>query len=420
MFDISVRNPIARSFTSYEIAIKTTDPAFTSKRSSVRRRYSEFCWLRKRLQFHHPTCALPELPPKQIFGTTDINFIIQRMKGLESWIIELTKEPMFISDTTVHLFLQTQLTCEEIEKYLKGEISEEYIQSFWKASSVTEDDKSSIINREKEQEVDHKDVAVSNTNGVDNALPLSGSSIEDLVFVSDYSSCINSGNSADSLKVTERTKSYSPLLEVDSEQNQSLRKYRFSEYSEKIIDVDRLKEEGDHTKTENLAINMCISSANKHNNDGDKCSTDDKKGSFDVIKNGRETDLDSAHLVTVVMDISSLVKVVMDISSLVVVMDIHISSLVKVVMDISSLVTVVMDISSLVTVVMDISSLVVVMDISSLVKVVMDISSLVTVVMDISSLVTVVMDISSLVKVVMDINSPVTVVMDISRRMAHR
>ncbi|KAL3836309.1 hypothetical protein ACJMK2_021746 [Sinanodonta woodiana] len=178
MFDVSVRNPITRDFTTYEIAIETSDPAFTLKRSYARRRYNDFCWLRKILQFHHPTCEVPELPPKQMFGNTDINFIIRRMKALESWIIGLTKEPMFISDTTVHLFLQTKMPCEQIEKYLKGEISEEYIQSFWKAGSVAEEDSnirentediSSIINIEKEhkEENETKDAVAPNTSGFD-------------------------------------------------------------------------------------------------------------------------------------------------------------------------------------------------------------------------------------------------------------
>lgn len=124
--DISVRNPHTYDkFTSFEVAIQTRNPAFSSTCSRTRRRYSEFCWLRKRLRAHHPLKTPPKLPSKKNnLERSDPQFLVQRMKELEDWLYDIVDTTLYLSDTTVHLFLQSQLSCDQIDQYLSGKLSE--------------------------------------------------------------------------------------------------------------------------------------------------------------------------------------------------------------------------------------------------------------------------------------------------------
>ena len=56
--------------------------------SEVRRRYSEFCWLRQKLCVHHPNKVVPPLPPKHFFNITNFNqkTINQRRYGLGKFL----------------------------------------------------------------------------------------------------------------------------------------------------------------------------------------------------------------------------------------------------------------------------------------------------------------------------------------------
>lgn len=126
MLDISVRNPhTLDKFTSFEVAIQTNNPAFCSCCSRTRRRYSEFCWLRKRLKAHHPLNTPPKLPKKKTnLEKSDPQFLVQRMKELEDWLYNVIATTLYLSDTALHLFLQTNLSCDQIDQYLAGKLSE--------------------------------------------------------------------------------------------------------------------------------------------------------------------------------------------------------------------------------------------------------------------------------------------------------
>ncbi|KAG5846515.1 hypothetical protein ANANG_G00115790 [Anguilla anguilla] len=69
--EIDVRNPetvgVGRGrFTTYEIRLKTNLPIFKLKESRVRRRYSDFEWLRDELE-RESKVVVPPLPGKAIF-----------------------------------------------------------------------------------------------------------------------------------------------------------------------------------------------------------------------------------------------------------------------------------------------------------------------------------------------------------------
>ena len=43
---------------------------------------------------------------------------------------------LYLSDTTLHLFLQTNLTCDQMEKYMNGNLSELDVQQGYKEAEL--------------------------------------------------------------------------------------------------------------------------------------------------------------------------------------------------------------------------------------------------------------------------------------------
>ncbi|XP_039189219.1 sorting nexin-11 isoform X4 [Crotalus tigris] len=76
------------SYVDYKIFLHTNSKAFTAKTSCVRRRYREFVWLKKQLQ---------------------------KNAGLVT-----VQNVVLLSDSQLHLFLQSQLSVPEIEAYVQG------------------------------------------------------------------------------------------------------------------------------------------------------------------------------------------------------------------------------------------------------------------------------------------------------------
>ncbi|VDQ04266.1 unnamed protein product [Trichobilharzia regenti] len=81
-------------FTDYEVNLRTNLPIFAHKESSVRRRYSDFQWLRDELD-RESKIVVPRLPSKAWKrqlpfradeGIFDEDFIEERRKGLEEFI----------------------------------------------------------------------------------------------------------------------------------------------------------------------------------------------------------------------------------------------------------------------------------------------------------------------------------------------
>ncbi|XP_060068047.1 sorting nexin-10-like [Ylistrum balloti] len=143
--DVCVRNPVTHNtwdngrYITYEIAIKTSNCAFSLSQSLTRRRYSEFEWLRKRLRRHHPLLKPPPLPPKKIFGDRfDAEFVAFRMKGLENFLVKLLEVKLFMSDALLHLFIQSDLTCKDIDDVMDGKMAPDVIEHLWQSGGIKE------------------------------------------------------------------------------------------------------------------------------------------------------------------------------------------------------------------------------------------------------------------------------------------
>merc|ERR1711973_204821 len=118
-------------FTDYEIRMRTNLPVFPIKEISVRRRYSDFDWLRREIQ-KSIQIYIPELPGKALtkqistLGTSknegiyEETFIEMRRQGLEDFINNLAGHPLVQNEKALHLFLQEK----ELNKsdYVPGKI----------------------------------------------------------------------------------------------------------------------------------------------------------------------------------------------------------------------------------------------------------------------------------------------------------
>ncbi|KAG8446849.1 hypothetical protein GDO86_014349 [Hymenochirus boettgeri] len=109
------------SYVDYKIFLHTNSKAFTAKTSCVRRRYREFAWLRKKLQKNAGLVPVPTLPGKLPFlvGSNE-DFIERRRQGLQQFLEQTVQNMVLLSDSQLHLFLQSQLTLTEIEACVQG------------------------------------------------------------------------------------------------------------------------------------------------------------------------------------------------------------------------------------------------------------------------------------------------------------
>ncbi|XP_051922686.1 sorting nexin-10B isoform X2 [Hippocampus zosterae] len=90
--------------------------------SRVRRRFSEFVWLRQRLQANSMLMAqVPQLPPKNpFFSLNNAQQISERMAGLQRFLEQILQSPQLLSDSCLHLFLQSELSMAKMEACAEG------------------------------------------------------------------------------------------------------------------------------------------------------------------------------------------------------------------------------------------------------------------------------------------------------------
>jgi len=130
--EIDVSNPQVhgvgkKRYTDYEVRMKTNIPIFKLKESSVRRRYSDFEWLRSELE-RDSKIVVPSLPGKALSkmlpfrgddGIFEEEFIEERRQGLESFVNRVAGHPLAQNERCVHMFLQEPI----IDKnYVPGKI----------------------------------------------------------------------------------------------------------------------------------------------------------------------------------------------------------------------------------------------------------------------------------------------------------
>uniref|UniRef100_A0A0N4ZNM1 Sorting nexin-3 n=1 Tax=Parastrongyloides trichosuri TaxID=131310 RepID=A0A0N4ZNM1_PARTI len=130
--EVEVVNPITHGvgknrYTDYEVRLRTNLPVFKQKESSVRRRYSDFEWLRNELE-RDSKILVPQLPGKSIKrllpfrnddGIFEESFIERRRYALEQFLNKVTGHPLAQNERSLHIFLQNA----EIDKnYSPGRI----------------------------------------------------------------------------------------------------------------------------------------------------------------------------------------------------------------------------------------------------------------------------------------------------------
>ncbi|KAF4100560.1 hypothetical protein G5714_018756 [Onychostoma macrolepis] len=111
-----------QKYVTYEICLHTNSMCFRKKTSCVRRRYSEFVWLRQKLQNNALLIELPKLPPGNPFFNLNSDFqITQRMQGLQQFLEVVLQTPLLLSDSRLHLFLQSQLSIAKMDACAQGQ-----------------------------------------------------------------------------------------------------------------------------------------------------------------------------------------------------------------------------------------------------------------------------------------------------------
>lgn len=111
------------SYLDYEICIHTNSMCFSLKTSCVRRRFREFVWLRQRLQSTDVLLTeIPQLPFKNpFFNISNTQHVEQRRQGLQEFLEGVLQTTVLLSDSQLHLFLQSQLSTDEIEACVSGQ-----------------------------------------------------------------------------------------------------------------------------------------------------------------------------------------------------------------------------------------------------------------------------------------------------------
>ncbi|XP_053116219.1 sorting nexin-10 isoform X2 [Hemicordylus capensis] len=119
--DPRIQKDTWHSHIDYEIFIHTNSMCFTRKTSCVRRRFREFVWLRQKLQSNAVLIQLPELPSKTpFFSINNPHHVDHRRQGLQEFLQKILQCPVLLSDSRLHLFIQTQLCPDDIEECVSG------------------------------------------------------------------------------------------------------------------------------------------------------------------------------------------------------------------------------------------------------------------------------------------------------------
>ncbi|XP_072178872.1 sorting nexin-12-like [Diadema setosum] len=118
--EIDVANPQThgvgnKRYTDYELRMRTNLPVFKQKESTVRRRYSDFEFLKQELE-RDSKIVVPPLPGKALTkqlpflkkgdGIFEEEFIEERRQHLEEFINKIAGHPLAQNEKSLHMFLQ--------------------------------------------------------------------------------------------------------------------------------------------------------------------------------------------------------------------------------------------------------------------------------------------------------------------------
>lgn len=133
--EISVNDPVTHGegrtrFTDFRMEMKTNMPVFKLREVSVRRRYSEFKWLRDEVT-RTVQINVPSLPGKAITkqlpflknddGIFEEEFIEERRVGLEDFVNKVAGHPLVQGERCLHMFLtEPEL---DLSNYVPGKVS---------------------------------------------------------------------------------------------------------------------------------------------------------------------------------------------------------------------------------------------------------------------------------------------------------
>uniref|UniRef100_A0A3B4TK42 Sorting nexin 10a n=1 Tax=Seriola dumerili TaxID=41447 RepID=A0A3B4TK42_SERDU len=137
---ICVQNPrlhkddLWHTHVDYEICLQTNSMCFRKKTSCVRRRYSEFVWLRHCLEQNALIInQIPALPPSGILPhpppQVDSSMYF---KGVSC----VLHTPLLLSDSRLHLFLQSDLSITKIERCAHGKTRYTVAEAIQRSSRV--------------------------------------------------------------------------------------------------------------------------------------------------------------------------------------------------------------------------------------------------------------------------------------------
>ena len=116
-FTVNICDPqtVSGTFTSYTTYLITSSVCA----EGVRRRYSDFEWVRDVLVARYHGTAVPLMPEKRVVGNQGKAFIEERMAGLENFMLLVLSNPYLRHDATLRMFL-TQKGGSEFEQAKKA------------------------------------------------------------------------------------------------------------------------------------------------------------------------------------------------------------------------------------------------------------------------------------------------------------
>ncbi|XP_075235861.1 sorting nexin-30-like isoform X1 [Lycorma delicatula] len=102
------------TYITFRITTRTTREEYSEREYSVRRRYSDFLWLRQKLVEAYPTHIVPPLPAKHtLLAQLDRysrDFVICRMAMLHRYLNRVTSHPILSCNTNLKTFLTAKST----------------------------------------------------------------------------------------------------------------------------------------------------------------------------------------------------------------------------------------------------------------------------------------------------------------------